>query len=161
MADKNKKVMGDLEKLEMLSSEAAKLKPVIGQAVKIRKGAYEDKTGKVVKVIIDRMRVKMMVLVDGKSVDDPLGTLMLSTRDYTYVDAAIAAKYGKSVNIKDPARANKLAINKAVKEIRTAMKQGKQVDPAQVAAISSAVAEWNKAPGAPYVKKAKKEKASK
>jgi len=152
---KKKKVMGDLEKLELLQTEAGALKGVVGQAVKIMRGGSEGKAGKIQRIIIDRMKVKVMVLLDNRSADDPLGTLMLATRDYTYTDPAMAAKYGKRVNVKDPAQSNKRAINKAYYVIRDAMKAGKAIDPAVLAGMNQAAAEWNKAPGKPVEKKAK------
>ena len=154
-----KAVMGDLEKLELLQAEAKVIKEVVGQAVHINKGPMENKNGKIQRIIIDRMKVKVMVLVDNRSTDDPLGTVMLGTRDYNYIDPIVAAKFGKKAGAaKDPASANKRAVNKAYYAVRDAMKAGKVIDPAILSGMNIAVAEWNKAPGAAVTHKTVKAK---
>lgn len=148
-----KRVMSDLEKLEVVQKEAAASKPLIGAKVKVKKGVNEGKTGVIKTMLIDRMHLRFNVLLDGRSPDDPFGWEPTGLRGLVILDPALAAQYGKVARVKDPTKALKAGMNNAIKAIRVAMKAGKAVDAALATTITTAVAEWNKAPGAPTVTK--------
>lgn len=157
---KKAKMQRDLAKLADAQKEAMELKIVLKEKVTItKKGNNEGRTGVITNLLNDRNHVRMNVLLEGRSSDDPFGYEACNLRQVIFSNPAMVAKFGKAVKTaKDPARANKNEINKAVKRMRVSMKAGKAIEKADVDAIALAIVAWNNAPGKPVVAKEKAEK---
>lgn len=156
-AAKKEKMVRDLAKLEVAQKEATEMKSVIKEKVTITKECpNKGKTGTITNLLIDRNHVRMNVLLEGRSTDDVMGYEVCNTKQFTFINPVMIEKFGKKgrvAKVADPAKANKVDFNNNVKKARIAMKAGKAVDIAVVAAITAALNKWNAAPGQPSVTK--------